>query len=310
MLVVISLGGSAVLAPGDRPDVETQKGAVARTVRAVAEIAATHRVVLTHGSGPQVGLLALQAEPVTGWGPYPLDVLGAEDEGLVGYLLEQGLENALPGRDVATLLTQTVVDGSDPAFASPSRPVGPVYSDEEARLLEKERGWVLGPHDGGWRRLVPAPEPVAVVEQRTVRTLVDHDVIVVCAGGGGIPVTVDERGAYRGVEAVVDMDLAAALLARRLRADVLAMLTDVPAVMEGRAGGTRRAVKRAGLDHLRRLGLDPLSMGLKVEACAQFVEDTGGRAVIGSLDDAADLVRGGAGTEVLAGSAPPEYHQD
>lgn len=310
MLVVLSLGGGALLAPGDRPDLEPQRDAVQRTVRAVAEIAADHQVVLTHGSSPQVGLLALQAESLAGASPYPLDVLEAEAEGLIGYLLEQGLENALPGRDVATLLTQTVVDAKDPAFGQPDRPIGPTYSEHEARLLRAERAWSFCEVPGGWRRVVARPEPVAVVEQRTIRTLVDNDVIVVCAGGGGIPVAVDERGAYRGVEAVVDKDLATALLAIRLGADALVLLTDVPAVMEGLGTPVQRAVRRAGVAALRRLAIDHDTMGMKIEACGRFAQATGGRAVIGSLPDVASLVRGDAGTEVLAGNAPAEYHRE
>ncbi|MBK9180479.1 MAG: carbamate kinase [Acidimicrobiales bacterium] len=311
MLVVVSLGRNALLKRGERPDLEPQRANVEGAVAAIADVAARHQVVVTHGNGPQAGLLALQSESWAGAAPYTLDVVGAEAEGLIGYLLEQGLENALPGRDVATLLTQTVVDPSDPAFAAPSKPVGPAYTEHEAKLLMAERGWTVRPDERGrWRRLVASPEPVAIVEQRTIRTLVDNDVVVVCAGGGGIPVAVDERGAYGGVEAVVDKDLAAALLASRLGADALLLLTDMPAVMEGWGGPARRPIRTAHVATLRAAAFEAGSMAPKVEACCRFVGATEGIAAIGALDDAGALLDGEAGTRVLPGSGATTYHPE
>ncbi len=311
MLVVVSLGRNALLERGERPDLEAQRTNVDGAVGAIAELAARHQVVVTHGNGPQAGLLALQSESLAGAAPYTLDVVGAETEGLIGYLLEQGLENALPGRDVATLLTQTVVDPADPAFGAPSKALGPAYTEQEARLLVTGRGWTVHPDERGvWRRLVASPEPVAIVEQRTIRTLVDNDVLVVCAGGGGIPVTVDERGAYRGVEAVVDKDLAASLLAVRLGADALLLLTDMPAVMEGWRGPARRPIRTAHATTLRAAAFEVGTMAPKVEACCRFVDATGGIAAIGALDDAGALLDGEAGTRVLPGSGTTTYHPE
>jgi carbamate kinase len=296
--VVVALGGNALLRRGEAADAEVQRRNVAVASRAVAEVAGAHRVVLTHGNGPQVGLLALQSEAYREVRAYPLDVLGAESEGMIGYLLEQGLARELPGREIATLLTQVVVDPRDPAFARPTKPVGPVYPKDEADRLAQERGWSIaadGPH---FRRVVPSPEPRDVVEIGTIRLLVEAGVIVICVGGGGVPVVVDEAGGLRGVEAVIDKDLSAAVLARLLHFDFLLMLTDVAAVE--RSFGTEAAepIGRASPAELRGLRFASGSMGPKVEAACRFVEQTGGTAGIGALADAAAIVRGEAGTIV------------
>jgi carbamate kinase len=269
-----------------------QRRNVGTAVSSIAALAAEHDVVVTHGNGPQVGLLALHAPQE------PLDVLGAESEGLIGYLLEQGLANALPDRPVATLLTQVLVDPLDPAFEQPTKPIGPVYTREEALRLAAERNWTVaadGPH---FRRVVASPEPLAIVEIEAIRLLVEHGVLVVCVGGGGIPVVADQHGALHGTEAVIDKDLAASLLAATLDADLLLMLTDVPAVE--RAWGTAMAepIRSATPEQLRELEFAPGSMGPKVEAACRFVETTGARAAIGALGDGVRIVRGEAGTTV------------
>jgi carbamate kinase len=306
MRIVIALGGNALLRRGEPADAKTQRANVAAAVRSVAQVAATHRVVLTHGNGPQVGLLALQAEAYPDVPAYPLDVLGAETEGMIGYLLEQALSRELPQRQIATLLTQVVIDPADPAFVHPTKPVGPVYAEDEARRLARERGWSVAPDGDGFRRVVPSPEPRDIVELGTIRLLVEAGMIVICVGGGGVPVVVDEAGGLRGVEAVIDKDLSAALLARLLRFDFLLMLTDVAAVE--RAFGTPAAepIRRATPAELRALDFAPGSMGPKVEAACRFVEATGGTAAIGALTDAAAIVRGEAGTIVMpaAGAVP------
>jgi len=299
MRIVVALGGNALLRRGQPTDVETQRANIEVACAAVAALAHEHELVLTHGNGPQVGLLALQAEAYAGTRPYPLDVLGAESEGMIGYLLEQGLQNLLPGRDVATLLTQTLVDASDPAFAAPSKPIGPIYEEERARELAAARGWSVARDGSAWRRVVASPEPRAIVEERTIRLLVEHGVLVICSGGGGIPVVARDGGLH-GVEAVVDKDLAAALLARLLGAELLLLLTDVPAIEEGFGTPAARRIERADPAQLRRLELAPGSMGPKAEAAARFVEATGGRAGIGALADALAIVNGDAGTIVAA----------
>jgi carbamate kinase len=297
--VVVALGGNALIRRGERAEAATQRANIVRAVRAVAALARQHHeVVVTHGNGPQVGLLALQAEAYRDVAPYPLDVLGAESEGMIGYLLEQELMNALPGRPVATLLTQVSVDAADPAFGQPSKPIGPVYDESAGRSLAAERGWALARDGHGVRRVVASPAPQAILELPTIRLLIGAGVLVVCAGGGGIPVTITGEGAVHGVEAVVDKDRAAALLAEQLEADALLLLTDVPGVVAG--WGTAAAVEldRATPAQLRDMTFAAGSMGPKVEAACRFAERTGGVAAIGALDDAEAILAGRAGTQI------------
>ena len=298
MRLVVALGGNALLRRGERPEADVQRANVRLAARAIADLAREHAVVVTHGNGPQVGLLALQSEAQRAVRAYPLDVLGAESEGMIGYLIEQEIANALPGREVATLLTQVEIDPRDPAFADPAKPIGPVYAEAEARALGATRGWTVGPDGAGFRRLVPSPEPRRIRELRTIELLVEANVIVVCAGGGGIPVAAAPDGSLRGVEAVIDKDLSAALLARELRADALLLLTDVPAVFLDWPEPARRAIASASPAELRKIAFARGSMGPKVEAACRFAEATGGLAAIGALADAARIVRGEAGTRV------------
>ncbi|HUA12717.1 MAG TPA: carbamate kinase [Solirubrobacteraceae bacterium] len=299
MLVVVALGGNALLRRGESADVEVQRRNVELAVASIAGLAADHRVVVTHGNGPQVGLLALQAAAYRDATPYPLDVLGAESEGMIGYLLEQGLSGALPGVAAATLLTQVIVDPGDAAFAAPTKPIGPVYDELTARRLAGERRWVVAPDGNAWRRVVPSPEPVRIVELRTIRTLVDAGVLVVCVGGGGIPVVVGDDGALRGVEAVIDKDRSAALLARELDADALLLLTDVTAVEEGHGTSEARPLRRLDVREFDLASLDAGSMRPKVQAAGSFAR-TGRIAAIGSLADATRVLAGDAGTRVVA----------
>jgi carbamate kinase len=293
--VVVALGGNALLHRGEPADADTQRRNVTVAARAVAELAADHELVLTHGNGPQIGLLALQSEAYHKVRAYPLDVLGAESEGMIGYLLDQALQNELPGRAVATLLTQMVVDPDDPAFAAPTKPVGPVYTEAEARRLAVERGWTIAVDGRWWRRVVASPEPLDICELPTIRLLVEAGVLVVCAGGGGIPVVVED-GRVHGMEAVIDKDLAAALLARQLHASFLLLLTDVPAVELDWGTSRARPLRVTTPAEVRAFRFAAGSMGPKVEAACRFVEATGGRAAIGSLTDAAAILRGQAGT--------------
>ena len=298
-LIAIALGGNALLRRREPLDASVQRANVKVAADAIVAVARAHRVVLTHGNGPQVGLLALQNEAYGGATPYPLDVLGAETEGMIGYLLEQELGNRLPLDRFATVLTQVVVDADDPSFARPTKPIGPVYDEAQARELAARRRWAVARDGDGWRRVVASPEPRAIVELHAIRILVDHGVLVVCMGGGGIPVVEGPDG-RRGVEAVVDKDLASALLAHRLGADALLLLTDVDGVYEGWGTASERRIRRAAPAELRAMALPPGSMGPKVEAACRFVERGGAFAAIGSLDDAADLVARRAGTIVTA----------
>jgi carbamate kinase len=296
--VVVALGGNALLRRREPVEARIQRKNVELAARSVGELARHHEVIVTHGNGPQVGLLALQGEALAEVSPYPLDVLGAESEGMIGYLLEQALRNELPDREIAVVLTQVVVDPDDPAFARPTKPIGPVYPEAEARRLAAERGWTIAPDGAAYRRVVPSPEPREILELAAIRLLVGAGVLVVCTGGGGIPVVLE--GGLRGIEAVIDKDLSAALLAQRLGAGFLLMLTDVPAVERGWNTPSAEAIRRAGPSELRALDLPAGSMGPKVEAACRFVEATGGAAAIGTLGEAAAIVRGEAGTLVVA----------
>lgn len=304
MRVVAALGGNALLRRGEPAEAGVQNAHVQSAAAALAEIASDHELIVTHGNGPQVGLLALQSEAYPDVGPYPLDVLGAESEGMVGYMIEQALRNRLPGRTVATLLTQVLVDADDPAFQRPTKPIGPTYSREQAQRIARERRVSVAPDGEMWRRVVPSPEPRAIVEADALRLLVDAGAIVICAGGGGVPVTADARGALRGAEAVIDKDLAACLLADTLDAEMLLLLTDVAAVELDHGTAAARPLRQATPGLLRGLSLPEGSMRPKAEAAARFAE-RGGVAVIARLEDAPAALAGGSGTLVSASAPQP-----
>jgi carbamate kinase len=305
--VVIALGGNAIARRGESLDVPSQRRRVREAAAALADVARDHAVVVTHGNGPQVGLLSMQSRAVPGVDPYPLDVLGAESEGLIGYLIEQELASLRPDGEVATLLTQVEVDADDPAFATPTKPIGRVLDPDEARSLSERFGWRFVAEGDGVRRVVPSPEPRCIRELAAIRRLVDAGVLVVCAGGGGIPVVTEPAGGLRGVEAVIDKDRTAALLAEALDAEALLLLTDVPGVFEDWPEPRERALREAPPAHLRALGLDAGSMGPKVEAACRFAERTGGFAAIAALDDARRALEGEAGTRVRADAAEPVF---
>lgn len=304
MLIVAAVGNSALWRKGQPLlDAEAQKCNVKNAAAALADLARDHQLVVTHGNGPQLSLLSLQSEALRDLRTYPLDLLGAESEGMIGYLLEQELGNALPARQVVSLLTQVVVDALDPAFRSPTYPVGPGYTEIQARELARQRGWTVA-HDGTngtWHRVVASPAPRAIVELPTIRLLLDHDVVVICAGGGGIPVVIGHGGDRHGVEAVLDKDLAAAVLARQVDADVLLMLTDVDHVEVDFGTRDARPLTATTPDELRSNEFARSSMGPKVSAASWFVSTTGRRAAIGSLHDAAAILAGEAGTIITPG---------
>lgn len=298
MLVVIALGGNALLRRGEPLDVRAQRSNIAIAVESVVAIAREHQVVITHGNGPQVGLLALQNDAYPEVAAYPLDVLDAETEGMVGYLLEQELGNHLPRERLATLLTQVLVDPLDPAFSHPTKFIGPVYDQARADDLGQQRGWTFARDGDHWRRVVPSPEPRSIVEVATIRLLVSHGVTTICAGGGGIPVVPDGAGGLRGVEAVIDKDLASALLATELGADALLLLTDVDAVQAGWGSPNSRPVGLTTVEELRAMDLPAGSMGPKVEAICRFADSGGSVAAIGSLAEASRVLAGQAGTSI------------
>lgn len=299
MRVVVALGGNALLRREERPDAAVQLKNVQAAVDALAPLAQRHELVITHGNGPQVGVLALQSAADRSLSsPYPFDVLGAETQGMIGYWLLQSLQNALPGRQVCALLNQTLVSAADAAFADPAKFVGPVYDRAEAERLAAERGWTVKQDGTHWRRVVPSPRPQRVVETRLIRLLLNSGAVAVCAGGGGVPVIRDEQGQLTGVEAVVDKDLTAALLAEALDADALLLLTDVPHVSLGHGTPDARPIGRTTPAVLRAQRFPAGSMGPKVDAVCRFVELTGGMAAIGALEDAEAILDGAVGTVV------------
>ena len=298
MLIVIALGGNALLRRGEPMNAETQHRNIAQAADAIAALAGSHQLVVTHGNGPQIGLLALQVMHNAHARPFPLDVLGAESEGMIGYVIEQELAARLPDREIATLLTQIVVDPGDPAFDRPDKPIGPVYRQEEARRLGAQLGWTIGPDGDGYRRLVPSPRPRSPREIRPIRRLVEAGVLVICAGGGGIPVILTEDGGMRGVEAVIDKDRTSALIAAELNADALLILTDVPGIYAGWKTPEQRMIRRAKPDALNGHRFEAGSMAPKIEAACGFVRDTGRIAAIGALEDASAILSGRAGTTI------------
>ena len=301
MRVVVALGGNALLRRGEPMTTEAQRLNVRRACRALAPAALDHELVVSHGNGPQVGLLALQGHAYRPDEASPLDVLGAATEGMIGYLIEQELGNLLPfDTALATILTMTEVDPEDPAFGNPTKPIGPIYTREEADRLAAEQGWVMKPDGPHYRRVVASPEPRRIFELRPIKWLVDRGCVVICAGGGGIP-TMYAPGREHwlvGVEAVIDKDRATALLARELDADLLVLATDVDGVYVGWGSPDRRRIDSATPRTLADLDLAVGSMGPKVEAAVDFVEATGRRAVIGALDDLPAILESRGGTVI------------
>ncbi|MEU5893638.1 carbamate kinase [Streptomyces sp. NPDC047461] len=300
MRIVIALGGNALLHRGERPDADVQETNIDRVTTAIAGLALEHEIVITHGNGPQIGLLAVEsaADPALST-PYPLDLLGAQTQGMIGSLLVRAMYDVLPGHPIAALVTHTRVRADDPAFGTPTKLVGQVYPRKIAESLARTHGWHIAKDGTGWRRVVPSPAPERILETETIHGLLGSGVLVICAGGGGVPVTSDQdTGALTGVEAVVDKDLTAALLAEDLKADFLLILTDVPCVYAGFGTHDPQPVLDATPDELRRGDYAAGSMGPKAEAAARFVERTGALAAIGALDAAYEIVHGRSGTLV------------
>jgi len=297
MRIVTALGGNALLRRGEPLTADNQRQNIKMAAEAIAPLVFKHEVVITHGNGPQVGLLALQSTAYKADESYPLDILDAETAGMIGYLIEQELTNLLPpDRQCATLLTQIEVDPNDPAFKHPSKPIGPVYDEEEAKRLAEERNWNIAVDGEHYRRVVASPRPKRIFEQRVIDLLVNQGIIVICAGGGGIPTICREDGTLVGVEAVIDKDMASALLAQEMQADLLLMLTDVDAVYQNWGEASARAIKRISPQAIKAFSFAPGSMAPKVQAAIEFVEQSGGSACIGSLANATAIINGEAGT--------------
>lgn len=305
MRIVIALGGNALLQRGQKPDAQPQIANVNIAVDALASVASEHELVVTHGNGPQVGVIALQSanDPKLSE-PYPFDTLGAMTQGMIGYWLQHAFKNALPEREVICTVNQTLVDAADPAFANPTKFVGEVYNEEQARQFETERGWVMKADGQYFRRVVGSPLPKGIIEIETIKKLVASGATVICSGGGGIPVC-EENGKLKGVEAVIDKDRTGAVLSEELGADMFMILTDVPAVYDNYGTEQQCEISRATPQILLEKGFAAGSMGPKVEAACQFVERTGGVAAIGRLADAQEIIAGKAGTIITKNG---EYH--
>jgi carbamate kinase len=303
MRVVVALGGNALLQRGEPMTTEVQRHNVAKAAPALAEIAADNELVISHGNGPQVGLLALQAAAYLDAEPATLDVLGAQTQGMIAYVLEQELRNVFPLTErFATILTMVGVDKNDPAFSNPTKFVGPIYTEAQADRLTKEKGWPFRRDGASWRRVVPSPRPQQIFELDAIKTLIDGDTVVICAGGGGIPTLVSEvdgRPVLTGVEAVIDKDFATELLARELSADLFVMATDVDGVYTGWGTPEQTRLGHVTPEQLRAEDFPTGSMGPKVEAAIAFVEATGKRAAIGGLAQITEIVAGTAGTQVV-----------
>ena len=311
MRVLVALGGNALLRRGQPMTAENQRENVRVAAEALAPLGKENQLVISHGNGPQVGLLALQGAAYKDVETYPLDVLGAQTEGMIGYMIEQELGNLLPFEvPFATLLTMVEVDPQDPAFDNPTKFIGPVYKQEEADVLREQKGWHFKQDGDYWRRVVPSPLPKRIFQLRPIRWLLEQGTVVIATGGGGIPTMYDpaRERVLVGVEAVIDKDLASELLARELESDLFLMLTDADAVYVNWGKPDQRAIKRASPQQMRAFQFPAGSMGPKVDAACQFVEKTGNTAGIGALKDVAAMVEGKAGTLISAEVNQIEYH--
>jgi carbamate kinase len=311
--VVVALGGNALLRRHQPMTAENQRENVRIACRALAPLAAEHELVISHGNGPQVGLLALQGSAYAEVETYPLDVLDAQTEGMIGYLIEQELGNLLSAETpIATLLTMVEVDPHDPAFDRPTKPIGPVYDHDQADRLARSKGWSFRPDGDGLRRVVPSPRPQRIIGLRPIEWLIERGCVVICAGGGGIPTMYTGEAAPAGrrlvgVEGVIDKDHASARLAADVNADALVIATDVDAVYQDWGGPEQRALRRASPAALAGMTLAEGSMGPKVQAACEFAQRPGKFAAIGQLTDVAAMLLGEAGTTVAVDAEGLEF---
>lgn len=298
--VVVALGGNALLRRGEPLEAEVQRQNIEIAVKTISEIAKEYNVVLVHGNGPQVGLLALQGLEYKKVAPYPLDVLGSETQGMIGYMLMQEFKNQLPEENITCMLTQMTVDPNDPAFVDPTKPIGPVYEEAEAREMAEKYNWIIKPDGKHFRRVVPSPQPTGIIEHDAITKLIDEGHLVICTGGGGIPVK-RENGKLVGVEAVIDKDMSAAFLAKQLDADALLILTDADAVYLDWGKPTQQALRSTNPTELAQYEFDAGSMGPKIEASCEFIKQGGKVVGIGALEDGLRILQGTAGTNITKG---------
>ena len=296
-ILVVAIGGNALLQRGELMSCENQKKSIDTTAHSLAKLHEKYRLVIVHGNGPQVGLLALQNLSYRDCPPYPLDVLGAETQGMVGYLLQQSIKNALPGKKVTTLVTQVMVDSKDPAIADPSKFIGPVYDKKTAHKLAEQHGWTVKPDGDYWRRVVPSPAPSRIMESEAIKDLLKQDHIVICGGGGGAPV-VKKDNSIEGFEAVIDKDATAALLAKEINAAELLILTDGKHVYQDWGKPSERPLTDTTVREISEFTFAAGSMGPKVDACCNFAEQTGGIGNIGDLHEAIDVMNRVSGTRI------------
>jgi carbamate kinase len=300
MRIVIALGGNALLRRGEDMTAVNQRKNIQIAVSALAPIVEQNELVISHGNGPQVGLLSLQSAAYKEVEEYPLDILGAQTQGMIGYMIEQELGNILPIEvPIASILTMVEVDPDDPAFDNPTKPIGPVYSKEEAEALKNDKGWEIKKDGEYWRRVVASPIPHRIFELRPIHWLLEKNTVVICAGGGGIPTIYNKEGNLEGVEVVIDKDRASSLLAFELEADILIMATDTDGVYSNWGTEEEKLISKTTPEEIRKYEFDKGSMGPKVEAACSFIERSGQRAVIGSLTDIEDMVNGTAGTQFM-----------
>jgi len=300
MRIVIALGGNALLRRGEEMTAENQRENIRIAAKVLAPIIEKHEVVISHGNGPQVGLLSLQSAAYKEVEEYPLDILGAQTQGMIGYMIEQELGNHLPVEiPIASILTMVEIDPEDAAFSNPTKPIGPIYDEKEARDLAKLKGWNIKQDGDYWRRVVPSPEPHRIFQLRPIHWLLEKGTVVICAGGGGIPTSYKDNGKLEGVEVVIDKDRASSLLAFELEADLLIMATDTDGVYLDWGGESEKIISKTTPEEISKYSFDKGSMGPKVEAACSFVERSGQRAVIGSLKDIEKMVSGISGTQFL-----------
>ncbi|WP_045421456.1 carbamate kinase [Vibrio jasicida] len=296
-IIVVAVGGNALLQRGEIMSCENQQKSIAQTASSLAELSKNYRLVIVHGNGPQVGLLSLQNNAYKDCPPYPFDVLGAETQGMIGYLIQQGLNAAIEDRYTTTILTRIVVDENDPAVVDPSKFIGPVYTEDQAKQLAEENHWVVKPDGAHWRRVVPSPKPQEILEIKAIKDLLEKEHLIICGGGGGAPV-VEKDGAYVGFEAVIDKDMTAALIAEQIGAEHLLILTDGPHVCLNWGTPQEQKLKNVTIEQMKQYSFPAGSMGPKVDACCQFVEKTGQSGHIGDLSFALEIIEGKSGTHI------------
>ncbi|MDN3628932.1 carbamate kinase [Vibrio lentus] len=298
-IIVVAVGGNALLQRGEVMSCENQKKSIAQTASSLAELSKDYRLVVVHGNGPQVGLLSLQNNAYKDCPPYPFDVLGAETQGMIGYLIQQGLNAAIQDRFTTTILTRIVIDENDPAIADPTKFIGPVYTEEQAKQLAETNQWIVKPDGAHWRRVVPSPSPKEVLEIKAIKDLLENEHLIICGGGGGAPV-VEKDGAYVGFEAVIDKDMTAALIAEEIGAEHLLILTDGSHVCLDWGTPKEEKLENVSVAQMKKYTFPAGSMGPKVDACCLFVEKTKQHGHIGDLSSALEIIEGKTGTHINA----------